>query len=53
MVRKERSAKAKKMQSTLTKNNTVINMNTITFTKTEAPEWLMAMWKEIDDKIFR
>ena len=27
-------------------------MNTITFTKTAAPEWLLAMWKEIDDKTF-
>ena len=27
-------------------------MNTITFTKTEPPEWLLAMWKEIDDKTF-
>jgi len=26
--------------------------NTITFTKTAPPEWLMAMWKEIDDKTF-
>jgi hypothetical protein len=23
-----------------------------TFTKTAAPEWLLAMWKEIDDKTF-
>ena len=29
-----------------------IAMNTITFTKTAPPEWLMAMWKEIDDKTF-
>ena len=27
-------------------------MNTITFTKTAPPEWLLAMWKEIDDKTF-
>ena len=30
-------------------------MNTITsitFTKTTPPEWLLAMWKEIDDKTF-
>ena len=27
-------------------------MNTITFTKTAAPDWLLAMWKEIDDKTF-
>ena len=27
-------------------------MDTITFTKTAAPEWLLAMWKEIDDKTF-
>jgi hypothetical protein len=33
-------------------NNTKNNMNTITFTKTAAPEWLLAMWKEIDDKTF-
>jgi hypothetical protein len=26
------------------------DMNTITFTKTEAPEWLLALWKEVDDK---
>src|SRR5580692_1169890 len=29
-----------------------IAMNTITFTKTAPPEWLLAMWKEIDDKTF-
>ena len=23
-----------------------------TFTKTAPPEWLLAMWKEIDDKTF-
>ena len=28
------------------------NMNTITFTKTAAPDWLLAMWKEIDEKTF-
>jgi hypothetical protein len=28
------------------------NMDTITFTKTAAPAWLLAMWKEIDDKTF-
>ena len=27
-------------------------MTTSTFTKTTPPEWLMAMWKEIDDKTF-
>jgi hypothetical protein len=27
-------------------------MTTITFTKTAPPEWLLAMWKEIDDKTF-
>jgi len=27
-------------------------MTTMTFTKTAAPDWLLAMWKEIDDKIF-
>lgn len=27
-------------------------MTTITFTKTEAPAWLLKMWKEIDDKTF-
>jgi uncharacterized protein GlcG (DUF336 family) len=27
-------------------------MNTITLTKTAPPEWLLAMWKEIDDKTF-
>jgi uncharacterized protein GlcG (DUF336 family) len=27
-------------------------MNTITLTKTAPPEWLPAMWKEIDDKTF-
>jgi len=26
--------------------------NSITFTKTTPPDWLMAMWKEIDDKTF-
>ena len=25
-------------------------MTTMTFTKTAPPEWLLAMWKEIDDK---
>src|SRR5271156_3822245 len=29
-----------------------VHMTSITFTKTEAPEWLLAMWKEIDDKTF-
>jgi len=28
------------------------NMNTITFTKTAAPDWFLAMWKEIDEKTF-
>lgn len=27
-------------------------MTTMTFTKTEAPAWLLAMWKEIDEKTF-
>ncbi len=27
-------------------------MTTMTFTKTTPPEWLLAMWKEIDDKTF-
>jgi len=27
-------------------------MTTITFTKTAPPDWLLAMWKEIDDKTF-
>ncbi|MGA7325479.1 MAG: nuclear transport factor 2 family protein [Rhodomicrobium sp.] len=27
-------------------------MTTITFTKTNPPEWLLAFWKEIDDKTF-
>ena len=27
-------------------------MTTMTFKKTEAPDWLLAMWKEIDDKTF-
>jgi hypothetical protein len=27
-------------------------MTTITFTKTAPPAWLLAMWKEIDDKTF-
>ena len=26
--------------------------NSITFTKTAPPEWLLATWKEIDDKTF-
>jgi len=25
---------------------------TLTFTKTKPPEWLLAFWKEIDDKTF-
>ncbi len=27
-------------------------MTTITFTKSEPPAWLLAMWREIDDKTF-
>ena len=27
-------------------------MTTLTFTKTAPPAWLLAMWKEIDDKTF-
>ncbi len=27
-------------------------MSTVTFTKTAPPEWLLAMWKEIDEKTF-
>ena len=27
-------------------------MSTKTFTKTTPPEWLLAMWREIDDKTF-
>lgn len=27
-------------------------MTALTFTKTAPPEWLLAMWKEIDDKTF-
>ncbi len=27
-------------------------MTALTFTKKEAPEWLLAFWKEIDDKTF-
>ncbi len=27
-------------------------MSTITFTKASPPEWLLAMWREIDDKTF-
>src|SRR5277367_5751136 len=27
-------------------------MTTLTFTKTAPPDWLLAMWKEIDDKTF-
>ena len=27
-------------------------MTAMTFTKTAAPDWLLAMWKEIDDKTF-
>ena len=27
-------------------------MTTVTFTKKEPPEWLLAFWKEIDDKTF-
>ena len=27
-------------------------MDTVSFTKTAAPAWLLAMWKEIDDKTF-
>jgi hypothetical protein len=26
--------------------------NSITFTKMKPPDWLMAMWKEVDDKTF-
>lgn len=28
------------------------NATTMTFTRTEAPDWLLAFWKEIDDKTF-
>lgn len=28
------------------------DMTTVSFTKTAPPEWLLAMWKEIDDKTF-
>lgn len=28
------------------------NPITMTFTRTEAPDWLLAFWKEIDDKTF-
>jgi hypothetical protein len=34
-------------QSTLPKDT---NMTSRTFTKTAAPDWLMAFWREIDDK---
>lgn len=27
-------------------------MDSVTFTKTTPPDWLLAMWKEIDDKTF-
>jgi hypothetical protein len=27
-------------------------MSSVTFTRTEPPGWLLAMWKEIDDKTF-
>jgi hypothetical protein len=27
-------------------------MSTVSFTKTQPPEWLLAFWKEIDDKTF-
>lgn len=27
-------------------------MNTLTITKTTPPEWLLAFWKEVDDKTF-
>ncbi len=27
-------------------------MDTLTFTRTDPPEWLLAMWKEIDNKTF-
>jgi hypothetical protein len=27
-------------------------MSTLSFIKTEPPEWLLAFWKEIDDKTF-
>jgi len=35
------------VQSTLPKD---INMTSRTFTKTPAPDWLLAFWREIDDK---
>ena len=46
------SQKAMKMQRTSARNYEENNMNSITFTKTTTPEWLLAMWKEIDDKTF-
>jgi hypothetical protein len=33
-------------------NTKEYDMTTITFTETEPPQWLLAMWKEIDDKTF-
>ncbi len=37
------------MQNKETQNQ---KSTTLTFTKTEPPEWLLAFWKEIDDKTF-
>jgi hypothetical protein len=35
-----------------TKKNQNLETTKMTFTKTSPPEWLLAFWKEIDDKTF-
>jgi hypothetical protein len=35
-----------------TKKNQNLETTKMTFTKTLPPEWLLAFWKEIDDKTF-
>jgi hypothetical protein len=40
------------LPNTQTLPSTENTMTTVTFTKKEPPEWLLAFWKEIDDKTF-
>lgn len=46
------SGAAAALTDTPTDTSREIAMTTMTFTKKEPPEWLLAFWKEIDDKTF-
>jgi hypothetical protein len=50
MISLPRAASAR--PDTQTTPSKEITMTTITFTKKEPPEWLLAFWKEIDNKTF-